>query len=49
MTVGVQQLHVVCRVRPTSATPDPMMDLAVFLRYPQGLATDPTSSLLFLP
>src|SRR5271168_1078082 len=49
MTVGMQQLRVVRRVRTASAAPDPMMDLAVFLCDPQGLTTDPTSSLLVLP
>src|SRR3954451_21267372 len=49
MTVGMQQLHVVRRVRTASAAPDAMMDLTVLLCDPQWLTTDPTSSLLFLP
>jgi hypothetical protein len=49
MAVGMQQLQVVRRVWTASAAPDPMMDLAVFLRDSQGLTADPTSSSLFLP
>jgi hypothetical protein len=46
MTVGVQQLQVVGRVRTASAAPDAMVDLHVFLRDPQWLTTDHASSLL---
>jgi hypothetical protein len=49
MAVGVQQLHVVGRVRTASAAPDPMMDVTVFLCESQGLTTDPTSPPLFFP
>src|SRR3954466_2018449 len=49
MTVGMQQLQVVRRVRSASAAPDAMVDLAVLLCEPQRLTTDPTSSLLSLP
>src|SRR5262245_18921669 len=49
MTVGMEQLQVVGRVRSASAAPDAMMDLTVFLCEPQRLTTDLTSSLLFLP
>ena len=46
MTVGMQQLQVVGRVRTASAAPDAMVDLHVFLRDPQWLTTDHASSLL---
>src|SRR5215471_16104255 len=49
MAVGMQQLQVVRRVRSASAAPNPMVDLAVFLRYPQRLTADHASSLLLLP
>ena len=49
MTVGMQQLQVVGRVRTASASPDAMVDVQVFLCDPQRLTTDHASSLLFLP
>ena len=49
MTVGMQQLQVVGRVRTASAAPDTMVDVQVFLRDPEWLTTDDASSLLFLP
>src|SRR5207253_4776119 len=49
MAVGMQQLPVVRRVRTAPAAPSPMVDLAVFLRYPQRLTADHASSLLLLP
>src|SRR6266540_357390 len=49
MTVGMQQLPVVRRVRTASAAPDLMMDLTGLLCDPQGLTADHTSSLLVLP
>src|SRR6516164_4066175 len=49
MAVGMQQLSVVGRVRTASAAPDPMVDLAVFLRYPQRLTADHASALLLFP
>src|SRR3954471_20591634 len=49
MTVGVEQLRVLRRLRSTSAAPDPMVDLAVLFRYSQRLAADRASSPLLLP
>ena len=37
MTVGMQQLQVACCVRTTSAAPDTMVDMQVFLCDPQRL------------
>jgi hypothetical protein len=49
MTVGVQQLQVVGRIRTASAAPDAVVDVQVFLCYPQRLTTYHASSLLLLP
>src|SRR5208282_4992827 len=49
MTVGMHQLQVVSPVRTASTAPDTMVDLAVFLCYPQRLTANHASSLLFLP
>src|SRR5215471_18897643 len=49
MTVGMEQLHVVDRVRTASAAPNSMMVLTIFLCRSQWLTTNPTSSPLFLP
>jgi hypothetical protein len=43
MAVGMQKLLVVGRVRTASAAPDPMVDLAVSLCYPQRLTADHAS------
>jgi hypothetical protein len=49
MTVGMQQLQVVGRVRTASAAPDAVMDVQVFLCNPQWLTTNHASSLLLFP
>jgi hypothetical protein len=49
MTVGMQQLQVVRRVRTAFDAPNPMVDVAVFLCDPQRLTAHQASSLLNLP
>jgi hypothetical protein len=48
MTVGVQRLQVVGRVRTASTAPDAMVDLQIFLCDARRLTADQASSLVFL-